>query len=270
VHVIGVDIGGSGIKAAPVDLETGSFADDRARVDTPKPATPEAVAQATAELISRWPAEGFVGVAFPAVVKHGTTLSAANVDPTWIGTDAAGLFAETLGRQVWVLNDADAAGLAEARFGAAAHTRGVVVVLTFGTGIGSAIFLDGRLLPNSELGHLELDGVDAETRAAARVRKEEGLSWSAWAERVNRYLAYLDRVLNPDLIVIGGGVSNHPERFMDRLQTRALVAPATLGNRAGIVGAALHATLEAERTAEAASLVAHDLAAADVTEAEPR
>ena len=188
---LGVDIGGSGVKGAPVDLETAEFTAERERVETPQPSTPEAVAAAFAGVVGTFYTEGTVGCTFPGIVQNGVIRSAANVDQGWVDTDAAALFSEAIGRPVVVLNDADAAGIAEARFGAAKGRDGVVLVLTFGTGIGSALLNDGELVPNTEFGHLELDGHDAEDQAAAAVRDVEGLSWEVWGGRVDRYLQHL-------------------------------------------------------------------------------
>ena len=239
MSVLGVDIGGSGVKGAPVDLETGEFARDRVRIPTPQPATPEAVAEVVAAVVDSFDTTGPVGCTFPGIVRKGVVHSAANVDPAWVDTDADALFTEATGRPVVVLNDADAAGLAEVRYGAAKGRDGVVLVLTLGTGIGSALINDGELVPNTELGHLELDGRAAEKRAAAAVRDDEDLSWEEWGGRVDRYLAHLELLFSPDLFVLGGGVSKRFDRFSDHLHRRAEVVPAALRNQAGIVGAAL-------------------------------
>jgi len=242
-HAFGIDFGGTGIKGAPVDLETGDFAAERVRVTTPQPATPDAVAGVLAELVGQFPdSTGAVGVTVPAVVRHGTVGSAANIDPSWIGTDADALLSERTGREVHVVNDADAAGLAEVTYGAAKGQRGLVVVTTLGTGIGSALIHDGVLVPNSELGHLEIDGYDAESRAANSARKAEELSWEEWTERLTRYYSVVERLLTPELFVVGGGVSKDHELFLPLLEIRTPIVPATLLNRAGVVGAALHAT----------------------------
>lgn len=239
----GIDFGGTGIKGAPVDLTAGDFAADRVRITTPQPATPAAVAGVFAELLSRFPeATGAVGVTVPAVVRHGVVSSAANIDPSWIGTDADALLTEATGREVHVVNDADAAGLAEVAYGAARGQQGLVVVTTLGTGIGSALVHDGVLVPNSELGHLEIDGHDAESRAANSARETEGLSWEEWAARLTRYYEVVEALLSPDLFVVGGGVSKQAHEFLPLLDLRTPIVPATLRNRAGVVGAALHAT----------------------------
>lgn len=236
----GVDIGGTGIKGAPVDLATGRLTGERLRIPTPQPATPVAVAATVADLVAGFdvPVGMPVGVTFPAVVHHGVARSAANVDGTWIGTNIEDVIGEALGRPVHAVNDADAAGYAEVRHGAAAGARGVVLVVTLGTGIGTTLIADGRLVPNFELGHLEIDGHDAETRAADSARVREDLSWEEWALRLQRYFGVLEDLLWPDLIVVGGGVSKHADRFLPLLHLRAPIVPARLRNAAGIVGAA--------------------------------
>jgi polyphosphate glucokinase len=237
--VLGVDIGGSGIKAAPVDVRTGKLLAERQRIDTPQPATPEAVAEVVGQVVSAFSWTGPVGAAFPAVIQHGVVKTASNVDPSWVGTDIDAVLSARLGRTVATLNDADAAGLAEVRFGAGRGHDGVVLLITLGTGIGSALFVDGLLVPNTELGHIEVGGQDAETRAAAAVRTRKDLSWEKWGARVGTYLQRLEALLWPDLIIIGGGVSRRFDRFGPVLDTRTPVVPAVLGNEAGIVGAAL-------------------------------
>jgi polyphosphate glucokinase len=239
---LGIDFGGSGIKGAPVDVDTGEFIGDRVRIETPQPATPEAVADVFVELLGRFPdSAGSVGVTVPAVVRHGVASSAANIDRAWIGTDADALFTEATGRDVHVVNDADAAGLAEVRYGAAAGRRGLVILTTLGTGIGSALVYDGVLVPNSELGHLEIDGKDAEKAAANSVREKHDLSWSKWAKRLTTYYRTLEKLFSPDLFVLGGGVSKHADKFLDLIDIETEIVPAKLQNRAGIVGAALWA-----------------------------
>ncbi|MEU7168325.1 polyphosphate--glucose phosphotransferase [Streptomyces morookaense] len=244
MNVFGVDIGGSGIKGAPVDLARGEPAAERFKVLTPHPATPEAVADGVAEVLRHFGgATGPVGATFPGVVVDGTTRTAANVDKRWIGTDAAGLLGERLGAPVTVLNDADAAGLAEMSFGAGRGRKGTVIVLTFGTGIGSAVFTGGRLVPNTELGHLELKGHDAETRASSRAKEDGGLTWARWARRVQKYLAHVEMLFSPELFVIGGGVSRKADRFLPLIDgISAEIVPAALENNAGIVGAAMAAS----------------------------
>ena len=240
----GVDIGGSGIKGGLVDLEAGALDGERLRITTPQPSTPDAVADVVAEIVEKFNWDGPVGVTLPCVVKHGVAHSAANVDKAWIGTDAAALFAARLGRptdQVVVLNDADAAGIAEMRFGSGVGRDGLVVLLTFGTGIGSALFLDGKLVPNTEFGHLEVDGHDAEKRAAASVKEDKGLSWAEWTPRVSRYVNVLENLIWPDLVIAGGGVSKKAEKWLPLLEVRTEVVAAALKNDAGIVGAAVAA-----------------------------
>lgn len=241
MNIIGIDIGGSGIKGAPVDLGAGRLTTERHKLETPQPATPAAVAAAAAGLAREFPAAIRYGIAVPAVVKNGVAHTAANIDPEWVGCDIGRLFAVALGAPVTVLNDADAAGLAEMRFGAGRDEPGTVVMLTFGTGIGSAVFLDGRLVPNTEFGHMEVNGDEAEHRAAAQVRKNQNLSWGKWAARVSEVLVALENLVWPDLFIVGGGVSRKADKFMPLLECRTRVVPAALGNDAGIVGAALAA-----------------------------
>ena len=238
---LGVDIGGSGIKGALVDLGRGALAVERVRLDTPQPATPEAVIATTAEVIRSFPSDGPVGIGLPAAIVGGVVMTAANLDPAWIGASAEQLFSAAVGRPCALLNDADAAGLAEVRYGAGAGVRGVVLVLTLGTGVGSALFLDGRLVPNTELGHIEVRGKDAELRAAASVRKAKKLSMEAWAARLDEYIDRIDQLLWPDLIILGGGISRRAAEFVPLLTPRPRVVPAALQNEAGIVGAALRA-----------------------------
>ncbi len=238
---LGIDIGGSGIKGAPVDVAAGTLTAERHRIETPQPSTPEAVAATVAEIVRVFDWSGPIGATFPAIVQHGVIRSAANVDQGWIGTDADQVFTAATGCPVTVLNDADAAGLAEVAFGAGRDVAGVVLLLTFGTGIGSALFVDGRLVPNTELGHLEVDGRDAESRAAASVREEHDLSWKHWAKRVDEYLEVVEALFSPDLIIIGGGVSKKADKFLDLLEIDTEVVPAQLLNEAGIVGAAMAA-----------------------------
>jgi polyphosphate glucokinase len=239
-HGFGVDVGGTGIKGAPVDLERGAFAAERVRLRTPQPATPEAVCDAVAQVLDEAGApDGPFGMTLPAVVMHGVVRTAANIDDAWIGTDVAGLVRERTGRAVTVVNDADAAGLAEARYGAAKGMSGTVLVLTLGTGIGSALLRDGTLVPNTELGHLELEGHVAETRASSVARDRDDLSWEQWAERVSAYLQHVDRLLWPDLVLLGGGVSRKSDKWLHLLDVRPEVRTAELLNDAGVIGAAL-------------------------------
>ena len=242
--VLGIDVGGSSIKAAVVDVVSGQAVTPLASVPTPQPSTPERLLEAFAELDARFATGGPVGLALPSVVQHGVTRTAANVDKAWIGFDCATALRERLGRPVAVLNDADAAGLAELRWGAGRGTRGVVIVLTFGTGIGSAIFNDGVLLPNTEFGHLEMDGRDAEHRASARVRTVEGLDWPAWADRVNAYLARMHGLFWPDVFILGGAVSENFAHFAPLLQSPADIRAAQFGGQAGLIGAELAAAHE--------------------------
>jgi polyphosphate glucokinase len=238
--VLGVDVGGTGIKGALVDTKAGALVGERHRIPTPQPATPEAVAATVAEIATHFKWTGRMGCTMPALVRRGIIESAINIDPSWVGTDGAALFAKATGHPAYVLNDADAAGLAEVRFGAGAGQGGTVLVLTLGTGVGSALFVEGHLVPNTEFGHLELDGLIVEHRASNAVRKRDDLPWETWAERVQEMLDHMDFLLSPDLIVIGGGVSR-PQRwanFGHLLRTRARLLPAALQNEAGLIGAA--------------------------------
>ena len=239
----GIDFGGTGIKGAPVDLDTGDFAAERVRIPTPRPSTPQAVASVFSSLLEQFPSStGPVGVTVPGIVRHGVVHSAANIDDSWIGVDADALFTEATGREVHVVNDADAAGLAEVRYGAAAGRRGLVLLTTLGTGIGSALIQDGVLVPNSELGHLEIDGAVAEHRASNRAREAEDLSMAEWAGRLSAYYRHLERLFSPDLFLVGGGISKRSAEFLPLLEIETEIIPATLLNRAGVVGAALHAS----------------------------
>lgn len=234
---VGVDIGGSGIKGAPVDLDKGEFAAERVRIPTPQPATPAAIAPVVAEIVAG-AGDGPVGVTFPAVISHGVALSAANVDKSWIGTNVEKLLQKETGRHVHVVNDADAAGVAEVVYGAGRGRRGVVLMATLGTGIGTALFVDGRLVPNTELGHLEIDGFDAESRAADSAREREDLGWDEWAERLQVYFSTVEKLFTPDLFIVGGGVSKKAKKFLPKLDLKTEIIPAQLLNTAGIVGAA--------------------------------
>lgn len=244
-HTVGVDIGGSGVKAAIVDTHLGQLVSERVRIGTPHPATPDAVAEVVAQVVSAVGASERVGITVPAVVRSGVVRTAANIDESWIGTDARSLFSEVLGVECHVLNDADAAGVAEMRFGAGVGRRGVVMLVTLGTGIGSAVFTDGVLVPNTELGHLELDGGAAEKYAASSVREDQDLSWRDWGHRVGRYLRMLDDLFSPELFIIGGGVSKrfakYEEHLREELGNNTEVVAAHTLNQAGIVGAALTA-----------------------------
>jgi polyphosphate glucokinase len=240
--VLGIDIGGSGIKGNLVDPDTGQLMAERFKIATPEPSVPEKVAIVVREMVSHFDYQGPLGCTFPSIVKHGVTMSAANVDPAWIGCDAAKLFAQTTGEEVVVINDADAAGLAEMAFGAGRDRRGVVLLLTFGTGVGSALFVDGRLVPNTEFGHLQFAGHEsAEWWVAARVRKEEDLTWRQWGERVDAYLRHVNQLFSPDLFILGGGVSRKFDQWGRFINVEVDVVPALLLNEAGIVGAAMAA-----------------------------
>ncbi|MDO0912074.1 ROK family protein [Streptomyces sp. DT2A-34] len=244
MQIFGLDIGGSGIKGAPVDLDRGDLAQERFKVLTPHPATPDGVADGVKQVVEHYGWTGPVGLTFPGVVTDGSTIrTAANVDRGWIDTDARALFSERLGGlPVTVVNDADAAGVAEMHFGAGRDRRGTVILLTFGTGIGSALFVDGALVPNTELGHLELHGHDAEKRASSKAREDEDLSWEHWAERVQKYLAHVEMLFSPELFIIGGGVSRKSHKFLPHIEgIKAEIVPARLQNNAGIVGAAMRA-----------------------------
>jgi polyphosphate glucokinase len=238
-HGFGIDIGGSGIKGAPVNLHKGELADDRFRIPTPQPATPDAVADVVRQVLEHFDWKRPFGCTFPAVVQHGVVRTAANVDDAWIGTDGHALLSKATGQTALLVNDADAAGVAEARFGAARDHDGLVLVSTLGTGIGSALLVDGRLVPNTELGHLEIDGHDAESQAADSARDREQLSWEDWATRLTRYYQVAENLFWPDLIVVGGGVSKKSDKWMDLVKTRTRMVPAQLLNNAGIVGAAV-------------------------------
>ena len=243
MEVLGIDVGGSGIKGAPVDVETGALTAGRYRLKTPQPSVPAAVAEVVASVARHFQWEGPIGCTFPAVVRDGVVLTAANVDEAWIGVKGRKLLAKATGQPVLLLNDADAAGLAEVTFGAGRGHRGVIIVLTLGTGIGSAVFSDGQLFPNTELGHLEFRGGEAEAWASDAARKRDKLSWEGWASRVEAYLHHLEFLFSPDLFIVGGGVSRKHAKFLPLLDTRVPVVPAQLRNEAGIVGAALAARI---------------------------
>ena len=240
-YPLGIDVGGTGIKGAPVDLDKGAFAKDRVRIDTPKESTPDAVAGVIEQIADKFAEDTDgqpIGITLPCVVTHGIVRTAANIDTSWIGTNVEELLSKRLGRPVTVVNDADAAGVGELHFGAARNTDGTVLVSTLGTGIGSALLIDGELLPNSELGHLEIDGHDAESKAAESAHVEEDLSWEDWAKRLQRYYSHIEDLLWPDLIVVGGGVSKKADKFLPLLHLRAPIVAAQLRNAAGIVGVA--------------------------------
>ncbi|ANJ27088.1 polyphosphate--glucose phosphotransferase [Agromyces aureus] len=242
-HAIGIDIGGTGIKGAVVDLSTGAIVTERRKVLTPDGGEPEAIIASSTELLEQIGAEFDIeglplGVCFPAIVKRGRTRSAANVSKKWIGLPAEELFEKALGRDIHFINDADAAGVAELRYGAAAGVDGLVILTTLGTGIGSALIYDGVLVPNSELGHLEIDDDDAEHRAAYSAKEREDLDWKQWAKRLQRYYSHVEFIFSPDLFVVGGGVSKHQEQFLPLLDLQTKIVPAVHRNNAGIIGAA--------------------------------
>jgi polyphosphate glucokinase len=242
MHVLGIDIGGSGIKAAPVDVATGKLLAYRQKILTPRPAVPDSIADVVKQLSQAFDWSGPVGVTFPGVVIDGVTRTAANLDPAWIGLDTGSLFSKATGDTVRVLNDADAAGVAEMTFGAGVGERGTVLMLTFGTGIGSALFSRGTLVPNTEFGHIEIHGRDAEKRASERAKELNDLTWGKWAGRVDEYLRHMEALVSPHLIIVGGGVSKQSERWVPRLKgIRARIVPAAMLNDAGIVGAAMAA-----------------------------
>src|SRR5260221_10082757 len=239
--VLGIDIGGTGVKAAPVDVATGRLLAERVKLPTPNPAVPDQVAQVMAQLSAPLGWGGRVGITFPGVVSGGIIRTAATLDRAWFGIDAVRFFGDAPRQPVTVLNDADAAGLAEMRFGSGKGQQGTVLMLTFGTGIGSALFYNDVLVPNTEFGHIEIHGKDAEARASERAREEGDLSWEKWADRVDTYLDKMEALLSPDLFIIGGGISTKSDKFLPRLTLHARVVPAALHNDAGIVGAAMAA-----------------------------
>jgi polyphosphate glucokinase len=239
-HVLGIDIGGTGVKAAPVDTETGQLLAERQRLATPRPATPDAVSEVVGQLVRSFSWTGQAGITFPGVVVSGSIQTAANLDHSWIGVDAVKAFGSATGLAVTVINDADAAGVAEMEFGAGKGVGGTVLLLTLGTGIGSALFIDHVLVPNTEFGHIQIRGKDAEKRASETAREEHDLSWGDWAGRVDEYLGHMEALLSPAMIIIGGGISKKADKFLPRLTgLQAKVVPAALQNEAGIVGAAM-------------------------------
>lgn len=249
--LIGIDIGGTGIKGGIVDLKKGKLIGDRVRFPTPQPSTPESVAevvaQVVAELTARHDAPDAstpVGVTFPGIIQHGVVHSAANVDKSWLEADIDGMLTARLGRPVEVINDADAAGLAEARFGAGEGIDGTVLVITLGTGIGSAFIFDGKLVPNAELGHLEIDGFDAETKASAVARERDGLSWEQYSVLLQRYFSHVEFLFSPELFIVGGGISKRANEYLPHMKLRTPIVPAELKNDAGIVGAAIEIALK--------------------------
>jgi polyphosphate glucokinase len=240
MQALGIDIGGTGIKAAPVDVAAGKLLADRQKIPTPQPAKPDAVADVVHQLSTAFSWSGPVGITFPGVVTDGEIRTAANLDPDWIGVSARDLLGKAAGNPVKVLNDADAAGVAEMTFGAGVGVRGTVLMLTFGTGIGSALFIDGILVPNTEFGHIEIHGKDAEKRASEHARELHDLSWGKWAGRVEDYMQHMEALMSPDLFIIGGGISKQSDKFVPLLKgIRAKIVPAGMLNDAGIVGAAM-------------------------------
>jgi polyphosphate glucokinase len=241
MEILGIDIGGSGIKGAPIDTKTGAMLASRYRLATPSPAKPRAVAETVAKICIHFKWNGTLGIGFPGVVRKGVTLTAANIHEEWVGLNAAKFIKKMTGCKSCIINDADAAGLAEMAFGAGKGRKGVVMLVTIGTGIGTAIFTDGHLLPNSEFGHLQMDGVDAEWKASDAARKREKLSWKKWGQRFDRYLHAMEKLIWPDLIILGGGISKKYEQFMPYITVKAEVIPAQMLNEAGIIGAAVGA-----------------------------
>jgi polyphosphate glucokinase len=254
MRILGIDIGGTGIKGAPVDTQSGKLLGERYRIPTPHPATPQAVAATVADIVAHFGWSAPIGCAVPAVVQQGVVRTAANISETWVGKNAGQLFEKATKCPVTVINDADAAGYAEKHFGAGRGKAGVVMIVTLGTGIGTALFSNGHLVPNTELGHLEMGGKDAEKRAADSVRVAKDLSWEKWAQRVDTYLHYLQRYFWPDLLIIGGGVSKKSEKFLPHLTMPTPVVPAQLQNEAGIIGAALAREHEQRRVRQKLAL----------------
>ena len=252
MDILGIDIGGSGIKGAVVDAETGELLTKRRRIGTPDPSTPQAVAEVVLEIVRHFGWVGPMGCTFPAVIRNGIVCTAANVDSSWIGTDAPALFERVTDCPASIVNDADAAGIAEMVFGAGRDQPGVVVLLTLGTGIGSALFVDGHLAPNTEFGHLEIDGHNAESRAASSARKREKLSWEKWGKRLNRYFQTVEFLLSPDLFIIGGGVSKRSQKYVKYIDVRAPIVAAQMRNHAGLIGGAMaaHALIQGGGDAE--------------------
>lgn len=241
MHILGIDIGGSGIKGGVVDTQAGELITERFRIPTPTPSSPHGVAQAVSQVANQFDWKGQIGCGFPAIIQHGVARSAANIDPDWIGVNVADLFTQTTSCPTTVINDADAAGLAEIIFGAGKDRSGTVLVITIGTGLGTALFVDGLLVPNMELGHIEIRGKDAELRASDAARKRKKMSWKKWATRFDEYLRCLESLINPDLIILGGGASKDLGHFQEYLTLQTAVVPAQFFNEAGIIGAALAA-----------------------------
>jgi polyphosphate glucokinase len=245
--ILGIDIGGSGIKGAPVDTKSGKLLDEKHRIPTPEPSSPQLVAKAVKELVKYFKWDGSIGFGFPAVVQNGVVKTAANIDKAWINTDARKLFSEATRLPVWVTNDADAAGLAEVKLGAGEGFKGAIVVLTIGTGIGSSLFINGKLYPNTEFGHVEFRGMDAEAYASDATRKKENLDWATWGKRLNEYLNHIEFLTWPEMIILGGGASKKLDLFKDQLNLKAKVVPAKFLNEAGIIGAALAAKVNLKK-----------------------
>jgi len=241
MEVLGIDIGGSGIKGALVDMDTGNLLAARYRLKTPSPAEPQPVAETVAKIADHFSWKGRLGIGFPGVIRKGVTLTAANIHNDWVGLNAAKFIKKVTGRKTCIINDADAAGLAEMAFGAGKDRQGVVILVTIGTGLGTAIFTDGHLVPNSEFGHLDLNGVEAEWFASDAARKRDKLSWKKWGHRFDQYLHAMEKLFWPDLIILGGGISKKHEEFFPYLTVQAEVVPAKMLNEAGIVGAAIGA-----------------------------
>ncbi|GAB4408528.1 MAG: ROK family protein [Bacteroidia bacterium] len=239
MEILGLDIGGSGIKAALVDTEQGILLSERYRVDTPQPSAPWVVADAVYNIVEHFNWKGPVGCGFPAPMQHGVARNAANIDPAWINTNVEALFRERINAEVSVVNDADAAGVAEMHFGAGHNRKGLIMLLTIGTGIGSALIIDGKLVPNTELGHLRFKGGIAEHYASDSARRKEDLSWKEWGRRFNEYLWHVHQLFYPDLIILGGGISRKLDKFMELIDVPVSVVPAEFRNEAGIVGAAV-------------------------------
>lgn len=268
-QAFGIDIGGSGIKGAPVDLQAGQFADERLRIPTPQPSEPAAVAAVVKQILDAFDVQDGtpIGVAFPAPVKPGCALKfMANLDQGWVGIDVARYLSEKTGRHIIAVNDADAAGVAEAHFGAAQNRSGLVIATTLGTGIGSALIIDGKLVPNTELGHLKLKGTDAENYASDGIRSLEGLSWKKWGKRLTKYYRLLEKYFNPDLFIVGGGVSRKSDKFLPFIDIDTPIVPAGLHNDAGIVGAAYYAfeQMKAGKSASTATSAPHELAVPEI------
>jgi polyphosphate glucokinase len=258
MDALGIDIGGTGIKAAPVDVTTGKLLADRQKIETPRPALPDPVADVVKQLTTAFNWSGPVGITFPGVVIDGVTRTAANLDPAWCGLNTGDLFGKAIGNPVRVLNDADAAGIAEMTFGAGAGEQGTVLMLTFGTGIGSALFIKGILVPNTEFGHVEIRGRDAESRASEHAKNLHDLSWSKWAGHVGEYLQHIEALLSPDLMIVGGGVSRQSDKWVPRLTgIRARIVPAAMLNEAGIVGAAMATASDSAPDTSGASGTGH-------------